>query len=96
MYDLNDLNVTDLGGIVLRNAFAINNAGQILTGVNAAGILLTPIGSAPGDIDNNCFVNVNDLLLLIGEWGQTGSVADINLDGNVNVTDLLALLASWG
>ena len=58
--------------------------------------MLTPIGSAPGDIDNNCIVNVSDLLLLISEWGESISVADINLDGNVNVTDLLALLADWG
>ena len=96
IYDLNELNVTDLGGVVLRRAVAINNAGQILVSVNGAGILLTPIGSAPGDIDNNCFVNVSDLLLLLGEWGNTGSIADINEDGNVNVTDLLALLGSWG
>ena len=49
-----------------------------------------------GDIDNNCMVNVSDLLLLISEWGESISVADINLDGNVNVTDLLLLLGSWG
>ena len=58
--------------------------------------MLTPIGSAPGDIDNNCMVNVGDLLLLLNEWGKAGSFADINEDGNVNVTDLLALLGSWG
>ena len=58
--------------------------------------MLTPIGSAPGDIDNNCFVNVSDLLLLLNQWGKAGSFADINDDGNVNVTDLLALLGSWG
>ncbi len=96
MYDLNDLVVTDLGGIVLVRALAINNAGQILAVANAIGVLLTPIGSAPGDIDNNCMVNVGDLLLLLSEWGKAGSFADINEDGNVNVTDLLALLASWG
>ncbi|MCH7547016.1 MAG: hypothetical protein IID30_11515 [Planctomycetes bacterium] len=96
MYDLNDLVVTDLGGIVLVRALAINNAGQILAVANAIGVLLTPIDSAPGDIDNNCMVNVSDLLLLISEWGKAGSFADINEDGNVNVTDLLALLGSWG
>ena len=95
LYDLNDLVVPDPGG-GLRRAWAINNAGEILAQVGGAGVLLTPIGSAPGDIDNNCFVNVSDLLLLIGEWGKAGSFADINEDGNVNVTDLLALLASWG
>ena len=95
MYDLNDLNVTDLGGGTLLRAWAINNDGLILADAGI-GVLLTPIGSAPGDIDNNCLVNVGDLLLLLSEWGKAGSFADINEDGNVNVTDLLALLASWG
>ena len=43
------------------------------------------------------FVNVADLLLLLGAWGPNpGHLADINGDGTVNVTDLLALLAAWG
>lgn len=96
IYDLNDLNVTDLGGGTLRRAYAINNAGQILADPGVVGILLTPIGSAPGDIDNNCLVNVGDLLLLLGEWGKAGSFADIDENGTVNVTDLLILLANWG
>ena len=96
IYDLNDLVATELGGIVLVRALAINNAGQILAVANAIGVLLTPIGSAPGDIDNNCMVNVGDMNFSLSEWGKAGSFADINEDGNVNVTDLLALLGSWG
>ena len=96
IYKLQDLVVPELIGSTLRIAKSINNAGQILVDIGGVGVLLTPIGSAPGDIDNNCMVNVGDLLLLLNEWGKAGSIADINLDGTVNVTDLLALLGSWG
>lgn len=77
-------------------AKAITRNGEILMAGGGVGVILSPIGSGPGDLDNNCIVNVGDLLLLLGEWGESISVADINLDGTVNVTDLLALLASWG
>ena len=77
-------------------AGTITRNGEILMGGGGVGVILSPIGSGPGDIDNNCAVNVSDLLLLISEWGESISVADINLDGVVNVLDLLALLASWG
>ncbi|MCH7603188.1 MAG: hypothetical protein IIB54_10505 [Planctomycetes bacterium] len=81
---------------VIIGAGAINRNGEILMSGGGMAVILSPIGSGPGDINNNCIVNVEDLLLLLSEWGESISVADINLDGNVNVTDLLALLASWG
>ena len=51
-----------------------------------------------GDIGQNLFVDVSDLLALLGAWGPIvpSHPPDINGDGNVNVTDLLALLAAWG
>ncbi|MCH7572802.1 MAG: hypothetical protein IH891_07805, partial [Planctomycetes bacterium] len=49
------------------------------------------------DLNDDGFVNVADLLLLLGAWGPNpGHLADINGDGTVNVTDLLELLAAWG
>ena len=50
----------------------------------------------PGDINGDDVVDVNDLLALLGQWGQTEGLADINNDGIVNVNDLLILLANWG
>jgi hypothetical protein len=47
-------------------------------------------------------VDVNDLLLLLAEWGEgAGSPGDISgawgaPDGIVDVNDLLRLLADWG
>ncbi len=50
---------------------------------------------------NDGMVNIEDLLLLIAGWGQTGNVADISgvdgiPDGIVDIADLLALIEAWG
>jgi hypothetical protein len=55
-----------------------------------------PVIECAGDIVRDCIVNVDDLLLLLAEWGASDSVADINGDGAVDVNDLLLLLAAWG
>ena len=48
------------------------------------------------DITGDDLVDVLDLLVVLGDWGQTGGPADINDDGVVDVLDLLEVLASWG
>ena len=48
------------------------------------------------DINNDGFVNVTDLLEIVGTWGQTNVPSDINGDGIVNVPDLLAVIDAWG
>jgi len=40
-------------------------------------------------------VDVADLLLVIGAWGESGE-ADIDGNGTVNVADLLILIGAWG
>lgn len=54
----------------------------------------------PADINNDGFVNVTDLLLVINNWGACAPpgtcTGDINNDGQVNVTDLLAVINNWG
>ena len=65
-------------------------------------VMLPDPGNCAADIaggDN--VINVTDLLLLLAEWGNPASPADISgsgvcPDGTVNVTDLLTLLAAWG
>jgi len=49
-----------------------------------------------GDIDNDGFVAVGDLLMVIDQWGQAGGSADVNGDGIVDVSDLLAIVGNWG
>jgi hypothetical protein len=50
------------------------------------------------DVNRDCTVNVEDLLVLIGSWGPcTGECpADINDDGTVGVEDLLMVIGAWG
>jgi hypothetical protein len=49
------------------------------------------------DVDGDLIVGVEDILVVIGYWGNTtGSPADINNDGIVDVQDLLEIVAAWG
>jgi hypothetical protein len=54
----------------------------------------------PGDLNGDGVVNVSDLLILLGAWGDCPQAeacpADLNDDGVVNVSDLLILLENWG
>ncbi len=51
-----------------------------------------------GDIDGDLDVDTNDLILLLGAWGECQGccVADVNGDITVNATDLMILLSNWG
>jgi hypothetical protein len=48
------------------------------------------------DINGDGYVNVNDLLIIIGYWGNNTPQADLNFDGIVDVTDLLIVVGNWG
>ena len=50
----------------------------------------------PPDVDENGFVNVDDLLAVIGVYGTDDPAADINGDGIVDVNDILLIIANWG
>ncbi len=49
-----------------------------------------------GDADGDEYVNVNDLLEVVGYWGTNAPQADLNSDGIVDVTDLLIVVGNWG
>jgi hypothetical protein len=46
------------------------------------------------DIDGDGFVDVNDLLVVLGAWGTPGG--DVNGDGTTDVNDLLEVIGAWG
>ncbi|MBG81000.1 MAG: hypothetical protein CMJ39_09865 [Phycisphaerae bacterium] len=48
------------------------------------------------DVDGDGQVAVNDVLLVIAQWGQPGPLADVDLDGTVGVNDVLMVLNGWG
>ena len=48
------------------------------------------------DVNGDGIVNVNDLLIMLGDWGPCeGCPSDVDADGVVTVDDVLALLTAW-
>jgi hypothetical protein len=71
------------------------------TAADAYGFVVAPPGGCPAeclaDVANDDFqVNIDDLLVVINSWGQSGGIGDINRSGLVNIDDLLAVINGWG
>ena len=82
-----------------NKAMDVDDQGRILATAAGRGVILVPIDRPAGDIDIDCRVDQDDLLLLLQHWGPTGASiidADLNDDEDVNVFDLLLLLSTWG
>ena len=70
-------------------ARGISANGQITAGPHH----LVPAPPPPGDLSRNCRRDINDLLLLLAQWGPGKDVpADLNGDGRVDLQDVLLLL----
>ncbi|MBG79785.1 MAG: hypothetical protein CMJ39_03620 [Phycisphaerae bacterium] len=50
----------------------------------------------PGDVNGDQEINVEDILQLIGDWGQTGTDSDVDGDDDVDTDDLLFMLSVFG
>ena len=49
-----------------------------------------------GDLNGDGLVNIDDMLIVIGQWGPCdGCVGDINGTGEVNIDDLLIVIGNW-
>ena len=102
MYDLTTLlPPAAAANWVLSGADAINDSGQIAGWgkYNGAGVgfLLTP--ALPGDANLEGRVDVNDLTVVLTNFGRTSttwSQGDFNGDGKVDVNDLTILLTHFG
>ncbi len=68
-------------------------------GEPAQGLMLVQFGdhtqSCPEDVDGSGVVNIEDLLLVIGNFNGGGQ-GDVNSDGTVNIEDLLLIIGAWG
>ncbi len=80
----------------LTQALAINDHGQILCEGHIYSVILTPILTSATDLDYDCRTDLDDLLILIGQWGPGDGAADYDEDGTVGISDLIALLLNWG
>lgn len=70
-----------------------------ITSIRVAGtVTVTPLGPL-GDLNNDGEVDIEDLFLLLGEWGTCADPddcpADLNGDGEVDIEDLFILLGNW-
>jgi probable HAF family extracellular repeat protein len=101
--DLNNLIVPDgsSAGWTLQNAYGIDDAGRIagygtLDGAYQA-FLLTPV--LPGDANEDGKVDINDLTIVLTNYGQTGAswnTGDFIGDGTVDINDLTIVLTNYG
>ncbi|TVQ30272.1 MAG: hypothetical protein EA376_13450 [Phycisphaeraceae bacterium] len=66
--------------------------GLVITGEVSEALVIP----CPADFIGDGAVGSADLAILLGEWGNSGSIADLTGDNNVGSGDLGILLGSWG
>lgn len=68
------------------------------SGVTIIGVILRPQTIAE-DVNVDCRIDVQDLSLVLEQWGEVGPMtvrrADVNADGLIDAYDLAAVLGSW-
>ena len=86
----------------MRVRFTVSDLGDTQSVVESGvdGFTVEYIECAPetpcaGDVDGDQVVAVEDLLMAIANFGNSGE-GDINNDGTVDTTDILDIIASWG
>ncbi len=102
MMDLNTL-LPPGSAWTLTRADGINDAGQIvgqgwINGQRHA-FLLTPATACPGDLNHDGVVDIQDLSILLANYGTTSGAqpddGDLDGDGDVDLADLAALLSVY-
>lgn len=94
---LRDNNITNSAG---QNAYDrwLNQGMSAPVDMDAMVLDLAPL--RPGDVNHDGHVNVNDLLMVINQWGPCPvpnlCAGDANGDGVINVNDLLVVINNWG
>ncbi len=58
-------------------------------------IIINP--PTPGDANGDGVVNIQDILVIIADWGTCteNCAGDVNADGSVNILDILLVIANW-
>jgi hypothetical protein len=78
-------------------AITITSQGDVLVRGDASNWILQ-LG-CNGDIDHDGEVSVNDLLIMLSQWGTDGGGScgsDLDASGVIDVGDVLALIGQWG
>ena len=77
-----------------RKAISLGAAIAAISGIS--GSAAAQCDFCPEDVTNDTAINVNDLLQVLGDWGQSDTSSDIDNSGSVDVNDLLLVLSAWG
>lgn len=92
--------INDNGDIAFNAGLTPHDDDQIEWGSGVFIAYAQPEEDIVGDLNDDGTVNVSDMLLLLGDWGECPRgdqcPADLNDDGSINVSDLLLLLGNWG
>ncbi len=96
-----DLSTLDLSGAETVSVQVIDETSWVRDEAARAQLMteiVTWTVDAPcvGDLDGNGLVSVNDVLIVIDSFGQSGGSGDVDGDGMVTANDLLLLLGNWG
>ena len=87
--------------LTLGNSQGVNKVRASSEGIRSW-VLFTAVGTeeAPelvADVNGDGVVNIQDLVLVAGQFGKTGEhVADVNGDGVVNIQDLVLVAGAFG
>jgi hypothetical protein len=99
IYDVNALAIASPVDVI-NSCNAITEFGRVIAysdsfKSDSVCLVLDPMPNIDGDVDHTCSVNVDDLLIVINEWGNDESVADINKDRMVDHLDLMIVIENW-
>ena len=89
---------TDSGtGKIQRANLDGTNAQDIVTGLTEPISIALSIPRFTVDVNGDGIVNIQDLVLVAGAFGETGeNAADVNSDGVVNIQDLVLVAGAFG
>ena len=105
LYVTDDSNAIDMVSGVQTFAFDDDGnfspvGGRVDTlGVTPTGIVAWPGTTAPdcpGDANNTLTVDLDDLLIILGNFGDPGPLGDLDNSGTVDLPDLLEVLSNFG
>ena len=68
----------------------IINNGTILGDVD----VIDPAVPCDGDLNGDEDVTIDDILVVLSNWG--GTEGDANGDGETNIDDILVIISNWG
>ena len=58
--------------------------------------------SLPGDVNDDCVVNIVDIMLVAAQWGASVGDAnydrlyDLDDDGDIDIVDIMKVATQWG